>query len=64
MENNQNPTILILDASGTIGKQVIKEPEGKPVRVRFTSRKQDVVEQLCSEGNCSQFSAPVFHAGS
>ena len=50
MENNQNPTILVLGSSGTIGKQVVKELEGKPVNVRITSRKQDVVEQLCSEG--------------
>lgn len=50
MENNQNPTVLVLGASGTIGKQVVKELEGKPVNVRITSRKQDVVEQLCSQG--------------
>jgi uncharacterized protein YbjT (DUF2867 family) len=50
MDNTPNPTILVLGASGTIGKQVIKELEGKPVNVRITSRKQEVVEQLCSEG--------------
>lgn len=50
MENNQNPTVLVLGASGTIGKQVVKELEGKSVHVRITSRKQEMVEQLCSEG--------------
>ena len=50
MENNQKPTILVLGASGTIGKQVVKELEGKPVNIRITSRKQEVVEQLCNQG--------------
>jgi len=49
MENNPNPTILVLGASGTIGKQVIKDLEGKPVNIRITSRKQQEVAQLCSE---------------
>lgn len=53
MENNQNPTILVLGASGTIGKQVVKELEGKPINVRITSRKHEQVEKLCGEGkNC------------
>jgi NAD(P)H dehydrogenase (quinone) len=47
---NQNPTVLVLGASGTIGSQVVKELEGKAVNVRVTSRKQEVVTQLCSEG--------------
>lgn len=50
MKNDHSPTILVLGASGTIGKQVAKELEGKSVNVRITSRKQEMVEQLCSEG--------------
>ncbi|WP_026630463.1 NmrA family NAD(P)-binding protein [Dyadobacter alkalitolerans] len=50
MENNQQPTVLVLGASGTIGSQVVKDLEGQGVKVRITSRKQDVVEQLISEG--------------
>src|SRR5688500_18855320 len=50
MGNSQNPTILVLGASGTIGQQVVKELEGKSVNVRITSRKQEVVEQLRSKG--------------
>lgn len=50
MENKQNPTVLVLGASGTIGRQVIKELEGQVVNVRITSRKQEVVEQLTREG--------------
>lgn len=53
MENKQNPTVLILGASGTIGSQLVKDLEGKPVNIRITSRKQNEVEQLCSQGkNC------------
>jgi len=55
MENKQNPTVLVLGASGTIGKQLIKELEGKPVNVRITSRKQEVVDELCSEGKDCKF---------
>jgi NAD(P)H dehydrogenase (quinone) len=55
MENTQHPTVLILGASGTIGKQLIKDLEGKPVNVRITSRKQDVVDGLCSEGKDCKF---------
>jgi NAD(P)H dehydrogenase (quinone) len=51
MENNQYPTVLVLGASGTIGSQVVKDLEGKAVNVRVTSRKQEVVEKLISEGN-------------
>jgi glutamyl-tRNA reductase len=49
METNQYPTILVLGASGTIGRQVVKALQGKAVNVRITSRKQEVVEQICSE---------------
>jgi len=38
MENNQNPAILVLGASGTIGRQVVKELEGGTANVRITSR--------------------------
>jgi NAD(P)H dehydrogenase (quinone) len=55
MENNQQPTVLILGASGTIGKQLIKDLEGKAVNVRITSRKQEVVDKLCSEGKDCKF---------
>jgi NAD(P)H dehydrogenase (quinone) len=50
MENKQNPTVLVLGASGTIGRQVIKDLEGQAVNVRITSRKQEVVDQLTGEG--------------
>ena len=50
MENKQNPTILVLGASGTIGRQVVKDLDNKGVNVRITSRKQEVVEQLTLEG--------------
>ena len=50
MESNQFPTVLILGASGTIGSQVVKDLKGKAVNVRITSRKQQEVEQLISEG--------------
>ncbi|UOG73363.1 NmrA family NAD(P)-binding protein [Hymenobacter tibetensis] len=50
MENKQNPTVLVLGASGTIGRQVIKDLEGQAVNVRSTSRKQEVVDQLTREG--------------
>ena len=55
MENNHKPTILVLGASGTIGKQVVKDLEGRSVKLRVTSRKQEVVEQLCSEGKDCKF---------
>lgn len=50
MENKQNPIVLVLGASGTIGRQVIKDLEGQAVNVRITSRKQEVVDQLAREG--------------
>lgn len=50
MEHKLNPTVLVLGSSGTIGKQVVKELDGKSVNVRITSRKQEVVKQLRSEG--------------
>ncbi|MCC8408607.1 NmrA family NAD(P)-binding protein [Mucilaginibacter sp. UR6-1] len=55
MEKNQIPTVLILGASGTIGKQLVYEMDGKPVNVRITSRKQEVVDRLCSEGKDCKF---------
>lgn len=55
MENKQNPTILVLGASGTIGKQVVTELEGKSVNVRITSRKQEEVDRLRSEGKDCRF---------
>lgn len=50
MESKQTPTALVLDASGTIGRQVIKDLEGQAVNVRITSRKREVVDQLTGEG--------------
>jgi NAD(P)H dehydrogenase (quinone) len=50
MENKQQPTVLVLGASGTIGRQVVKDLEGQAVNVRFTSRNQEVVAQLTREG--------------
>lgn len=55
MENKQNPTVLILGASGTIGSQLVKDLEGKPVNIRITSRKQTEVEQLCNDGKDCRF---------
>lgn len=55
MENKQNPTVLVLGASGTIGSQLVKDLEGKPVNIRITSRKQNEVEQLCSDGKDCRF---------
>lgn len=55
MGNNQYPTVLILGASGTIGSQLVKELEDQPVSIRITSRKQNEVERLCSEGNDCRF---------
>jgi len=50
MENKQNPTVLVLGASGTIGRQVVKDLGGQAVNVRITSRNQETVEQLRREG--------------
>lgn len=55
MENKHNPTVLILGASGTIGSQLVKDLENKPVNIRITSRKQNEVAQLCSEGKDCKF---------
>lgn len=55
MRNNQNPTVLILGASGTIGKQVVKELEGTGVNVRITSRKKAEVELLTGQGKDCKF---------
>lgn len=50
MKNNKKPTILVLGASGTIGRQVAKDLEKEDVNIRITSRKEEVVKQLQSEG--------------
>ncbi|MBF9239753.1 NmrA family NAD(P)-binding protein [Hymenobacter sp. BT683] len=50
MENQQHPTVLVLGASGTIGRQVVKDLEGQAVNVRITSRNQETVEQFRREG--------------
>jgi NAD(P)H dehydrogenase (quinone) len=50
MENKQHPTVLVLGASGTIGRQVVKDLAGQAVNVRITSRNQKTVEQLRREG--------------
>lgn len=50
MENVQKPIVLILGASGSIGSQVVKELEATDVHLRIASRKQDAINQLCSEG--------------
>jgi NAD(P)H dehydrogenase (quinone) len=55
MENKQNPTVLILGASGTIGSQLVKDLEGKPVNIRITSRKQNEVEQIVANGKDCRF---------
>ncbi|KAA5537903.1 NmrA family NAD(P)-binding protein [Paenimyroides baculatum] len=55
MENNSNPTVLVLGASGTIGKQVVKDLKDKDVNVRITSRKQEEVDKLRSEGQDCRF---------
>jgi NAD(P)H dehydrogenase (quinone) len=55
MENKQNPTVLILGASGTIGRQLVKDLQDKPVNIRITSRKQKEVEQIVAEGKDCKF---------
>lgn len=50
MGNVQKPIVLILGASGSIGSQVVKELEGTDVHLRIASRRQDAINQLCSEG--------------
>ncbi|MEG9498884.1 SDR family oxidoreductase [Mannheimia indoligenes] len=49
--NIQKPTVLVLGATGTIGKQVVKELEANgTVNVRIPSRNLDTVAKLKSEG--------------
>lgn len=49
--NTQKPTILVLGATGTVGKQVVKELEqSQAVNVRIPSRNLETVEHLKSEG--------------
>jgi NAD(P)H dehydrogenase (quinone) len=55
MKNKQNPTVLVLGASGTIGSQLVKDLKDQPVNIRITSRKQNEVKQLCSEGKDCKF---------
>jgi len=50
MEHKQTPTVLVLGASGTIGRQVVTALEGQAVNVRITSRNQETVEQLRRDG--------------
>lgn len=49
METTKNPTVLVIGATGTIGKQLVKDLEGQAVNVRIPSRKHEVVKQLQSE---------------
>lgn len=49
--NIQKPTVLVLGATGTIGKQVVRELEANgTVNVRIPSRNLDTVAKLKSEG--------------
>ncbi|WP_373740756.1 SDR family oxidoreductase [Neisseria sp.] len=51
MKTNQKPTILVLGATGTVGKQVVKELEaGQAVNVRIPTRNQALVKELQSQG--------------
>jgi len=49
MESTRRPTVLVLGATGTVGKQVVRELEAQPVNVRIPSRKLEIVTQLRSE---------------
>jgi uncharacterized protein YbjT (DUF2867 family) len=49
MEATHRPTVLVIGASGTIGKQLVKDLEGQAVNVRIPSRKHEIVKQLQSE---------------
>lgn len=55
MKNIENSTVLILGASGTIGKQVVKELKDTGVNIRITSRKTDEVAQLTATGHDCRF---------
>lgn len=48
MENTNKPTVLVIGATGTIGKQLVKDLDGQAVNVRIASRRHDVVKQLQS----------------
>lgn len=49
--NTQKPTVLVLGATGTVGKQVVKELEqSQAVNVRIPSRNLETVEKLTNEG--------------
>src|SRR4028118_176413 len=49
METTNKPTVLVIGATGTIGKQLVKDLDGQAVNVRIPSRKHEVVKQLLSE---------------
>ena len=49
METTNKPTVLVIGATGTIGKQLVKDLDGQAVNVRIASRKHEVVKQLQSE---------------
>jgi uncharacterized protein YbjT (DUF2867 family) len=49
MEATHRATVLVIGASGTIGKQLVKDLEGQAVHVRIPSRKHEIVKQLQSE---------------
>ena len=49
MEATHRPTVLVIGASGTIGKQLAKDLECQAVNVRIPSRKHEIVKQLQSE---------------
>lgn len=47
MKTNQKPTVLVLGATGTVGRQVVKELEaGQAVNVRIPTRNQALVKEL------------------
>ena len=49
METTNKHTVLVIGATGTVGKQLVKDLEGQAVNVRIPSRKHEVVKQLQSE---------------
>ena len=49
METTNKPTVLVIGATGTIGKQLVKDLDGQAVNVRIPSRRHEIVKQLQSE---------------
>lgn len=49
MKTTHTPTVLVIGATGTIGKQLVKDLDGKAVNVRVTSRNHEMVKQLQNE---------------